>query len=143
MSSGWIPASLSRSSKAPSCVTTPTSNLRSLEGPGTAPVNSNQAMSAPAFSAEASPKAPPSGTLTFLFTDIEGSSALWEQAGEAMRAALARHDALLREAIDAHGGFVFSTGGDGFAAAFARAGEAVGAAIEGQRALQHEPWPSR
>src|SRR4030095_6419580 len=49
-----------------------------LGGPGIAPVNTNRAMSTPAFGADAAPEAPPSGTITFLFTDIEGSSALWE-----------------------------------------------------------------
>ncbi len=82
----------------------------------------------------------PSGTVTFLFTDIEGSTRLWQAAPDAMRQGLERHDAIVRDAIEAHGGYVFSTGGDGFAAAFARAGEAVEAAIEAQRALGAEPW---
>jgi class 3 adenylate cyclase len=63
----------------------------------------------------------PTGTVTFLFTDIEGSTRLWEHDREAMRGALARHDELLREVIDRRNGKVFSTGGDGLAAAFARA----------------------
>ena len=83
----------------------------------------------------------PSGTVTFLFTDIEGSTRLWESAPEAMRVALARHDALVRGAIDARGGYVFSTGGDGFAAAFGRAGDAVTAAVDVQAALAGEAWP--
>src|ERR1700730_16417362 len=83
----------------------------------------------------------PSGTVTFLFTDIEGSTRLWEAAPEAMRQALARHDALLRASIDARGGHVFSTGGDGLAAAFQRAGEAVGAAVDAQTALAGMAWP--
>jgi hypothetical protein len=58
-----------------------------------------------------------------------------------MRQGLERHDAIVRGAIDACGGYVFSAGGDGFAAAFARAGEAVAAAIEAQRALGAEGWP--
>jgi class 3 adenylate cyclase len=78
----------------------------------------------------------PSGTVTFLFTDIEGSTKLWEQFGEVMGVALALHDELLRAAIDAHGGVVFATGGDGVAAAFRRSGDAVAAAIDAQRALQ-------
>jgi class 3 adenylate cyclase len=77
----------------------------------------------------------PSGTVTFLFTDIEGSTTLWESAPEAMRAALERHDALLRTAINAHGGHVFSTGGDGLAAVFARS------AAQAQAALTAEEWP--
>ena len=63
----------------------------------------------------------PSGTVTFLFTDIEGSTARWEHQPEAMRAALARHDALMRAAIIEHGGHVVKTMGDAFLAAFARA----------------------
>ncbi len=84
---------------------------------------------------------PPSGTVTFLFTDIEGSTQLWESAPEVMRPALERHDSLLRAAIDAHGGYVFSTGGDGFGVAFGRAGDALTAAIEIQEALARERWP--
>ena len=60
----------------------------------------------------------PTGTVTFLFTDIEGSTRLWEERSVEMRGALAEHDAIVRGAIDAHGGYVFSTGGDGFAVAF-------------------------
>ena len=63
----------------------------------------------------------PTGTITFLFTDIEGSTQLWEQSPEAMRLALARHDTLLRQAIEVHGGHVFKTVGDAFCAAFATA----------------------
>lgn len=83
----------------------------------------------------------PSGTVTFLFTDIEGSTKLWESAPEAMRAALERHDSILRSAIDGHDGYVFSTGGDGLAAAFARAGDALQAAVDAQVALADEAWP--
>jgi predicted ATPase/class 3 adenylate cyclase len=83
----------------------------------------------------------PSGTVTFLFTDIEGSTGLWESAPEAMRAALARHDEIVRGSIEAHDGYVFSTGGDGFGAAFARAGDAVGAAVDVQRGLARVSWP--
>src|SRR5262245_46925395 len=56
----------------------------------------------------------PSGTVTFLFTDIEGSTRLWEQHPRAMELALAQHHALLREAIEAHGGVVFQIIGDAF-----------------------------
>jgi predicted ATPase/class 3 adenylate cyclase len=83
----------------------------------------------------------PSGTVTFLFTDIEGSTSLWESAPEAMRSALERHDALLRHAINAHGGQVFSTGGDGLAAVFARSADAMAAASQAQAALTAEAWP--
>jgi predicted ATPase len=58
-----------------------------------------------------------------------------------MRLALERHDAILRSAIQAHGGYVFATGGDSFAAAFSRATDAVAAALSAQAALTHEPWP--
>src|ERR1043165_2557029 len=82
----------------------------------------------------------PSGTVTFLLTDVEGSTARWEGHPEAMRAALARHDALLRAAVSEHGGHVVKTTGDGFHAVFNRATDAVAAALEGQRQLQGEPW---
>src|SRR5215217_9690358 len=82
----------------------------------------------------------PSGTVTFLFTDIEGSTARWEQQPEAMRVALARHDALIRAAIREHGGHVVKTTGDGFHAAFARAPDALAAALDAQRRLQAELW---
>ena len=84
--------------------------------------------------------APPSGTVTFLFTDIEGSSRMWEKSPETMRPALARHDEVLRSAIEAHGGHVFKTVGDAFCAAFPTAPEALGAALSAQRALHTEEW---
>jgi predicted ATPase/class 3 adenylate cyclase len=84
----------------------------------------------------------PSGTVTFLFTDIEGSTRLWEERPAEMREALARHDDVMRAAVESVGGFVFSTGGDGFAASFGRAGDAVAAAIAAQRALTAIAWPS-
>src|SRR5262249_29677958 len=80
------------------------------------------------------------GTLTFLFTDVEGSTRLWAAHPAAMRDALARHDALLRHVIDAHMGVVFKTIGDQFCAAFASAPEALAAALAAQRALQAEAW---
>jgi predicted ATPase/class 3 adenylate cyclase len=82
----------------------------------------------------------PSGTVTFLFTDLEGSTRLWEQDREAMADAVARHDALLEEAIGRHGGVVFSRMGDGMAAAFGSAPSAVTAAVDAQSALSCEPW---
>ena len=82
----------------------------------------------------------PSGTVTFLFTDLEGSTRLWEDHPEAMKAALARHDDLLREAIDSCGGHVVKMTGDGALAAFATAHEAVDAAILAQRLLGSEEW---
>ncbi len=77
----------------------------------------------------------PSGTVTFLFTDLEGSTRLWEEQPDAMRPALARHDAILRDAIRAHDGHVVKTTGDGFHAVFARADDAVRAAVAAQIAL--------
>jgi class 3 adenylate cyclase len=86
---------------------------------------------------------PPSGTVTFLFTDIEGSTRLWEDDADAMREALGRHDEILRDVIGAGGGFVFATGGDGFAVAFARAGDAVAAAKTAQMSLPEPVTTSR
>src|SRR5687768_14484254 len=82
----------------------------------------------------------PSGTVTFLFTDIEGSTTRWERRPEAMQAALARHDALLRETIVSHGGHVVKTMGDAFHAAFGHALDAVAAALDAQRRLLAESW---
>jgi class 3 adenylate cyclase len=84
----------------------------------------------------------PTGTVTFLFTDIEDSTRLWDQHPGEMREALERHDQTLEDVMAAHGGFVFSHGGDGVAVAFQRAGDAVAAAVEAQRALLGESWPS-
>jgi predicted ATPase/class 3 adenylate cyclase len=83
----------------------------------------------------------PTGTVTFLFTDVEGSTRLWEAAPDAMRTALARHDEIVRGVIGQHGGHVFSSGGDGVAAAFNRAGDAVATALEAQGALAGVAWP--
>ena len=79
---------------------------------------------------------PPSGVVTFLFTDIEGSTRRWEADADAMRAALIAHDAVLRTVIEAHGGFVFSHTGDGVAAAFASPRSTVDAAVAAQRQLK-------
>jgi class 3 adenylate cyclase len=83
----------------------------------------------------------PSGTVTFLFTDIEDSTALWERFPRLMPEALARHDAVLRDAIARHEGRVFSTAGDSFGAAFASASAAVAAAVSAQQTLAAEAWP--
>ncbi len=83
---------------------------------------------------------PPAGTVTFLFTDIEGSTTLWEQRPDAMRPALARHDELLRSSIEGSGGFVFRTVGDSFCAAFPTANQALAASLAAQLALAAEPW---
>jgi predicted ATPase/class 3 adenylate cyclase len=82
----------------------------------------------------------PTGTITFLFTDVEGSTKLWERNPEAMSKALSHHDELIRNAFEAHDGFVFKTVGDAFYAAFSTAAEAVEAAIDAQRSLLSEEW---
>ncbi len=81
------------------------------------------------------PASIPTGTVTFLFTDIEGSTKRWEADPEAMDAALKQHDAILREVIEHHSGYVFKTVGDAFCAAFSRSSDALAAAIEAQLAL--------
>src|SRR5262245_32230911 len=81
------------------------------------------------------------GTITALFTDIEGSTRLWEQHPDEMRVALARHDALVRGAIEREGGVVFKTVGDAFCSSFGSALDAVRAAVRAQQALAAEPWP--
>jgi predicted ATPase len=78
----------------------------------------------------------PTGILTFLFTDIQGSTGRWEEQEGEMRAALARHDHVLRAAIESHGGWLFKHTGDGMLAAFASPRSAAEAAIEAQRALE-------
>src|SRR5262245_4436015 len=80
--------------------------------------------------------AAPSGVVTFLFTDIEGSTRRWEADAEAMRAALLAHDDVLRTAIEAFEGFLFSHTGDGVVAAFSSPRSAVDAAVAAQRELQ-------
>lgn len=82
------------------------------------------------------PAVAPPGLITFLLTDIEGSTRRWEADAEGMREALASHDAVLRTAIDAHGGFMFKHTGDGVCAAFASPTSAVDAAIAAQLTLE-------
>jgi predicted ATPase/class 3 adenylate cyclase len=82
----------------------------------------------------------PSGTVTFLFTDLEGSTRLWEQHPEAMKQALARHDDLLTAAVDAHHGSVVKSTGDGLYAVFETADAGIAAAVAGQQALLAESW---
>jgi predicted ATPase len=77
----------------------------------------------------------PSGTVTFLFTDIEGSTRRWEADPEAMRTELAAHDAVLRTSIEANDGWLFKHTGDGVCAAFSAAADAVAAAADAQRSL--------
>ena len=83
----------------------------------------------------------PTGTVTFLFTDVVGSTARWEADPQLMAEALALHDEVMRAAIDANDGYVFATGGDGFAVAFQRADHAVTAAADAQRSLRTAAWP--
>jgi len=83
---------------------------------------------------------PPTGTVTFLFTDLEGSTRLWQDHPDAMKAALARHDEILRDAITSHGGVIVKTTGDGVHAAFADANGAVDAALDAQRAVTSDDW---
>lgn len=80
----------------------------------------------------------PSGTVTFLFTDVEGSTKLWERYPQAMEASMARHDELLRGVMESSGGFVFKTIGDAFCVAFPSAPHALEAALAAQRALLSE-----
>ena len=82
----------------------------------------------------------PTGTITFLFTDIEGSTRRWEEHPIAMQVDLARHDILMHKAIESHDGFVFKTIGDAFCAAFATAPDALSAAIMAQQLLLAESW---
>ena len=83
----------------------------------------------------------PKGTVTFLFTDIEGSTRAWERHPDAMAAALSDHDRLLRGIFERHAGYVFKTIGDEFCCAFERAPAGLAAAIEAMRALQNHRWP--
>src|ERR1700737_2574146 len=80
--------------------------------------------------------AAPSGVVTFLFTDVEGSTRRWEADADGMRIALAAHDEVLRRAIEAHGGWLFKHTGDGVCAAFSSPRSAVDAAVAAQRELE-------
>ena len=84
----------------------------------------------------------PSGTVTLLFTDIQGSTRLWEAEPEAMAVALRRHDEIVRGSIEQAGGYVFKTVGDSFCAAFPAASAAAAAVLAAQRALRAEDWPT-
>ena len=75
----------------------------------------------------------PSGTVTFLFTDIEDSTKLWEQHPEAMKSALAKHDSILREAIESNRGHIIKTTGDGVHAVFEKAVDGINASLRAQR----------
>jgi predicted ATPase/class 3 adenylate cyclase len=82
----------------------------------------------------------PSGTVTFVLSDIEGSTRRWQEDEAGMRAALARHDAIIRSAVTARAGHVVKHTGDGLMAVFAGAADAITAAVEAQRALSHADW---
>ena len=82
----------------------------------------------------------PTGTVTFLYTDIEGSTQLWKQHPQAMETAQARHNQILREAIKSSNGYVFQVIGDAFCVAFHTAGEAIRAVVKSQIDLQAENW---
>src|SRR5678815_3164542 len=84
----------------------------------------------------------PSGTVTFLFTDIEDSTKLWEQHPRQMLVAHARHNQIVREAVESSNGYVFQVIGDAFCTAFHTAGDAVRAAVKCQIDLQSEKWES-
>jgi predicted ATPase/class 3 adenylate cyclase len=97
----------------------------------------------PAYPAHVSRTAAiPTGTITLLFTDVEGSTRLWEAEPEPMARALRRHDEALRAAIGQAGGFVFKTVGDAFCAAFATPQAALGAVLTAQQALAAQRWPT-
>ncbi len=82
----------------------------------------------------------PTGTVTFLFTDLEGSTRLWEEHPDDMQAALAQHDEMLRAAIESRGGHVVKMTGDGAHGVFAGAHDAIAAAVEAQRSLVVGTW---
>jgi predicted ATPase/class 3 adenylate cyclase/DNA-binding CsgD family transcriptional regulator len=84
----------------------------------------------------------PSGTVTLLFTDVEGSTRLWETEPELMAVALRRHDKIMRAAIESAGGYVFKTVGDAFCAAFCTPRAAVEATLSAQQALSDQAWPT-
>jgi predicted ATPase/class 3 adenylate cyclase len=92
--------------------------------------------------AQATAQATPilSGTVTLLFTDIEGSTQHWEEQRAAMSEALRKHDELIRSAVEANGGHVFKTVGDAFYAVFARPSDAAAAAAAAQRAITAQDW---
>ncbi|MFT4039398.1 MAG: tetratricopeptide repeat protein, partial [Thermomicrobiales bacterium] len=87
------------------------------------------------------PPAFPTGAVTFLSTDIEGSTRLWERDTAVMWRAVERHNAILSDSIEAHGGHHFKTIGDAYLAAFSDPAAAIDAVVNAQRALNAEPWP--
>lgn len=85
----------------------------------------------------------PVGTVTFLFTDIEGSTNLWEKFPEAMKSALAKHDSILKDAVESNNGHIIKTTGDGIHAVFSTAKDAIQASLEGQREFQTSEFFSK
>src|SRR5829696_3175897 len=83
---------------------------------------------------------PPTGEVTFFFTDIQGSTRLWERDARRMQRALARHDEIMKSTVGTHGGYVFKMVGDACCAAFASTSKALEAALAAQRAIFREPW---
>src|SRR5260370_21700934 len=83
----------------------------------------------------------PSGTVTFLFTDIEGSTLLLQRLGHRYPAVLEEHRRLLRAAVEVRGGHEVAAHGDAFFVVFSRATDALAACVEGQRALAANIWP--
>ncbi len=83
----------------------------------------------------------PTGTATFLFTDIEGSTLLWEKHPNEMKSALAKHDSIIRAAVESHHGIVIKNTGDGFHAVFEKTIDAILAAMQAQSGL-HSAFPS-
>jgi predicted ATPase/class 3 adenylate cyclase len=95
------------------------------------------------YPAQVTQSAPiPSGTVTLLFTDVQGSTRLWEAEPELMAVALRRHDEILRSTIESAGGYVFKTVGDAFCAAFRTAAAAMDAVLAAQESLGAETWPT-
>jgi DNA-binding SARP family transcriptional activator/predicted ATPase len=88
----------------------------------------------------ASWSAHPTGTVTFLFTDIERSTYLWEHYPQSMRGAFAQQESIIRQAVSAHNGYIYKMIGDAFQAAFSTAPDALNAAVQAQRSLQHAAW---
>ncbi|MEO6913137.1 MAG: adenylate/guanylate cyclase domain-containing protein, partial [Candidatus Baltobacteraceae bacterium] len=85
---------------------------------------------------------PPSGSVAFLFTDIEGSTVRWDRDPEAMKTAVRTHDAMLRALIAQHHGHIFKALGDAFCVGFQDVGQAVNAALDTQRTLAKEDFSS-
>src|SRR5215217_3459708 len=113
---------------------------RSASDVNPVPACDNPQAPRPSVSLERTMPELPSGTVTFLFTDIEGSTALWEQDQAAMATAVERHHTLLRTAIETHHGVLFKTVGDAIQAAFPTAPDAVAAALDAQWSLATERW---